>query len=266
MSAQLLVDKSSVPTTSTTQLVSSDNPQLSLVCALPSAVLSLLLLGLAVFGKLKLNKLEKNLKFEQFRSREAQKKLNLALETIRQIETNPDLINSRELNLDYLRMRMAEDMFNFAIVSQIKAKVKDKVSEALRRPYANRSGIVGMATSGQQINEIIEVEYEAGIPPHTTKCVLFRVQIRLVRLPDQTTSTIVKQVIDCIETYLSPSQDYNTWQPMIQDRLVYIHWDQKAKPTPMLVMEQSTEGINVSLRTKQRVGANLTLVEKEGFA
>lgn len=269
MSDQFFVAKASVAAPpATAEPVSSANSQSAVIWIFGSVVLLILLIGLAVFGKFKLNKLEKKLKFEQFRTREAQKKLKMALEIIRKIEANPDLVNSRELNLDYLRMRMAEDVFHVAIINQIKAKVKDKISQALRRPSDSTSGvIVGIAAIGRQIEEILEVEYQTGVSPHLTKCVLFRVQIRLTKLPSQTTSTTVKEIIDCIETYLSPAESYDTWQPTIQGRLVYIQWDQKAKPTPVLVIEQSNEGINVSFRTKrQNSGSKSTSAEKKRFA
>jgi hypothetical protein len=31
-----------------------------------------------------------------------------------------------------------------------------------------------------------------------------------------------------------------------------MHWDQKAKPTPLLVLEQSNEGVNVTFRTSRQ--------------
>jgi hypothetical protein len=234
------------------QTAAPEPSEFPILWASASGGLLILLVGLAVFGKLKFKQLEKKVRIEQFRTQEVQKQLKLALETIRKIEENPDLINSRELNLDYLRMRMAEEVFHFAIVSQIKAKIKNKISQALR-PDNNNAGVVGIAGSsgGKQVDEIIEVEYETGVTLKKNKCVLFRVQIRLVKLPIQTTSATVKDIIDCIETYLSPSEDRGNWQPTIQGRLIYIHWDQKAKPTPLLLMEQSNEGVNVTFRTQR---------------
>jgi hypothetical protein len=78
------------------------------------------------------------------------------------------------------------------------------------------------------------------------------VQIRLTKLPTQATSATISQIIDCIETYLSPREEDDTWQPTIQGRIVYMHWDQKAKPTPLLVLEQSNEGVNVTFRTSRQ--------------
>ncbi|MEG3895635.1 MULTISPECIES: hypothetical protein [unclassified Microcoleus] len=215
-----------------------------------SGLLLLLLIGLAVFTKLKLKDLSKKLKFEEFRNRELQKKYKMALETLSKMEKNPDLIHSRDFNLDYLRMRMAEEVFHFAIVNQIKVKVKDKISIALRPTQGAVGDKNGNAGSGRQVDSMFDIEYETGDPAvKIEKRVLFRIQIKLMKLPTQATSATINQIIDCLETYLSPSDDHDSWQPTIQGRIVHIEWDQKAKPTPMLVLEQSNEGVNVTFRT-----------------
>jgi hypothetical protein len=215
-----------------------------------SGLLLLLLVGLAVFSKIKLDDLSKKLKFEEFRNRELQKKYKMALETMSKMEKNPDLIHSRDFNLDYLRMRMAEEVFHFAIVNQIKVKVKDKISIALRPTQGAVGDKNGNAGSGRQVDSMFDIEYETGDPAvKIEKRVLFRIQIKLMKLPTQATSATINQIIDCLETYLSPSDDHDSWQPTIQGRIVHIEWDQKAKPTPMLVLEQSNEGVNVTFRT-----------------
>lgn len=225
-------------------------PQPSLVWMIASVGLSLLLIGLAVSSKLQRSQLEKKLKFELFRTQELNKKLKLALEVIRRIETNPDLINSRDVNLDYLRMRMAEETFHSVIINQIKISVREKLAKALRPATS-----VGVTSNERQIDQVFDVEYETVGLPKPNKRVLFRIQIRLMKLPTQTTSTTTNQIINCIETYLSPAEDdesRDTWQPTVQGRVMFMQWDQKAKPTPMLVMEQSAEGANVSFPTKRQ--------------
>lgn len=216
--------------------------------------LLLLLVGLAIYGKLKLNDMAKKLKFEQFKTRDLQKKLRLALKTIRKMEANPDLVHSREFNLDYLRMRMDEEVFHFAIINQIKIRVKQIISVALRPNQGSQSAI-GIASTGRQVNETFDVMYETESGGKRTKRVLFRIQVKLMKLPTQATSATISQIIDCIETFLSPDDERESWQPTIQGRIVYIRWDQKAKPTPLLVLQQSSEGVNVTLRTK-RAGVN----------
>jgi len=165
------------------------------------------------------------------------------------METNPDLVHSREFNLDYLRLRMDEEVFHFAIVNQIKIKVKDLISVALRPGSAPVA--VGIAATGRQVDETFDVVYDTESEGKRVKRVLFRIQIKLMKLPTQSTSATISQIIDCIETFLSPSEDHETWQPTIQGRIVTIRWDQKAKPTPLLVLEQTSEGVNVTLKVKK---------------
>jgi hypothetical protein len=215
---------------------------------LASGGLLLLLVGLGVYSKISADKLAKQLKFETFKNRELQKKLKFAVETIGKMERNPDLIHSREFNLDYLRMRMEEELFHFAILNQIKVKVKDKITVALR-PGQGNQGEIGIASSGRHIDEVFDVEYEPGDMPKGTKRVLFRIEIKIFKLPTQPTSVTINQIIDCIETFLSPTGDNGIWQPTIQGRIANMRWDQKAKPTPLLVLEQTQEGSNVTFKT-----------------
>ncbi len=217
-----------------------------------SGVLFLLFIASIVYTNVQVNKLTKQKRFEEFKNRELQRKLKLSLQTISKMERNPDLIYSREFNLDYLRMRMEEDKFHFAIINQIKIKVKEKISVALRPTQATQ-GLVGVASAGRQIDEIFDVEYNLSEVIDGKHGVLFRIQIRLTKIPTQPTSVTISQIIDCLKSYMGNSADHDTWQPTIQGRIASVHWDQKAKPTPLLVLEQSNEGVNVTFRTTRMV-------------
>lgn len=218
-----------------------------------TGVLFVLLLGSIVFFKIKTKALTKQVNTEIFRNKELQKKYKLAVDTVAKMEKNPDLIHSREFNLDYLRMRMAEDVFHYAIIVQIKMKVKQQISIALR-PTQTAVGEQSTAGTARQVDSIFDVEYETGVAGDSKKRVLFRIQVRLMKLPTQSTSTTINEIIDCLETYLSASDEHDNWQPTIQGRIVHIEWDQKAKPTPLLVLEQSNEGVNVTFRTTRPAG------------
>ncbi|WP_414619110.1 hypothetical protein [Calothrix sp. CCY 0018] len=257
MSTSILVAQSPPPkTTKTSEQVPATTDGLAPLPIMVSGGLTVTVIGLIIYGKILMKKLEKKLRFEKFRTRELEKKLKLSLQTIRKMETNPDLINSREFNLDYLRMRMEEEVFHFAIINQIKITIKDKISQALRPNHA-KQGVVGIASSAaRQIDEIFDVEYETGVATNNDKRVLFRIQIRLMKLPTQASSATISQLIDCVETYLSPAEDHDSWQPTIQGRIAFMHWDQKAKPTPLLVLEQSNEGVNVTFRTSRPANGN----------
>jgi len=214
----------------------------------PSVILLIALIGGGLFVKFRIIKrLEKKIKFEEFKNKELQKKYKLAQATISKMETNPDLVHSREFNLDYLRMRMDEEVFHFAVVNQIKVKVKEKVGPALRG--GSKESTTG---KGRKVSTIFDVTYNTGEGAKEKQRVLFRIQITLTKLPTQATSKTISDIIDCIETYLSPTADHNTWQPTIQGFMVGLHWDQKAKPTPLLVLDQRDEG-NVTIRSNPRM-------------
>ena len=210
-----------------------------------------LLVGLGLYSYLQNRKLQKQLQFENYKNKELQKRVKLALSTIVKMERNPDLIHSRDFNLDYLRMRMEEKQFNFAIVNQLKVKVKQRISEALR-PQQAHTGTVGIASaSPRSVNQIFDVEYISPNDPQKRKRVLFRIQIQMTKLPAQTTSSTVEDIVKCIEDFLNPKEEGGFWQPTLQGRIANMKWDQKAKPTPLLLLQQTNEGVNVTFRTKK---------------
>jgi hypothetical protein len=211
--------------------------------------LSAVLVVLGITSYRQSRKLEQLLQQEKLRAKQLKYHVKKRGETIVKMEKNPDLVNSRDFNLDYLRMRMAEDGFHATIVNQIKSKVRDKISIALR-PKQVANGELGIASkSGRQVDEIFDVSYKT--ETDVTPRVLFRVGIQMVKLPTQPTSVTIQQLIDCIETFLSPTQENDTWQPTIQGRMAHLRWDQKAKPTPLLLIEQNQEGANVTFRTQR---------------
>jgi len=216
-----------------------------------SGVLFVLLIAAGVMNYLQGKRLRKQIKFIDYKNRELQKRVKMATATISKMERNPDLVHSREFNLDYLRMRMEEEMFHFQIVNQLKVKVKQQLAAALR-PQQAESGMVGIASKARQIDQIFDVAYKTSEALGSKTRILFRIEIKLAKLPTQSTSTTINQIIECIETFLSPEAEGGAWQPTIQGRLANMHWDQKAKPTPLLILEQSAEGVNVTIRSTYR--------------
>lgn len=210
-----------------------------------SAIFLLVVLAVAgTYGYLRLRKMRKALNFEEYKNRDLKKKLKMALVTIRKMEMSPDLIYARGFNLDYLRMRMDEEVFHYIVVNQIKMKITQLIGEALRPNTANYT--VGMVGGARQIEETFDVTYEVETQQGKwNKGVLFRVQIYLSKLPTQSSSATISQLVKCIERFLSPNSQHN-WQPTLNGHLVHIDWDQKAKPTPLLVMKQLEEGINAT--------------------
>lgn len=222
------------------------------------------ILILIIYGKWKFTQFKKAIDHEQSKVENLQTRLNLALATIKKWEANPDLIHSRDCNLDYIRMRMEEDVFHNSIVNQTKVKVKQFISTALRINLSQNSQMGVASRGGFKIDETFDVTYETDIQGKPTRRVLFRIQVKLMKLPAQSTSSTVNQIIECIENFLSPAEVRANWQPTIQGHLVEMSWNQKAKPTPLLLLEQHGEGANVSFRTKiTSKYHNLTAKNKE---
>lgn len=212
-----------------------------------------LLLGLiivSVYGKWKFTKMTKAIRYERYKFESLQKRLNLALTTLRKWEENPDLVHSRDWNLDYIRMRMEDSTFHNAMINQAKVKIKQFISTALRINLSQNKTIGVASTHGHKIDETFDVTYETDVQGKPTRRVLFRIRIMLTKLPMQSTSATIEQIVDCIENFLSPTQVGDNWQPTIQGYIVSMSWNQQAKPTPLLLLEQHSEGVNVSFRTK----------------
>lgn len=190
---------------------------------------------------------EKQINFQEYKSANLNKRLKLALETIQKMEHNPDLVYSREFNLDYLRLRMEEELFSSIINNQIKVCIKQLVSQALRENTAEHTSVGIGSTGGRPIDRIFDIIYETNSRGKRSKGVLFRVRIQLTKMPVQTTTATVDGIIRCIARFLHPDRDVQQgWQPSLFGKLVTIHWDQQARPTPMLVFEQTAEGVNSS--------------------
>lgn len=205
--------------------------------------LFIILVAFLAYGRWWLEKIKKELQFEQYKTQDLKKKLKLALITIRKMEMNPDLVYAREFNLDYLRLRMDEEIFHDVVLNQVKMKVSQLISEVLR-PGAHQSA-VGIVGHARQIDSSFDITYETeNSNGKWTKAVLFRIQIKLNKLPTQASSTTVSQICECLKNFLSPSIQPNNWQPVIQGKIVLLNWDQKAKPTPLLILEQLDEGIS----------------------
>lgn len=230
----------------------------SLISSLNQAILSLqntvgvsLLLvllwgaiGATAYHYWQLRKTRQQLKIEKVKTNELTKKLKLALHTIDEHERNPDLIHSREFNLDYLSMRMEEPYFCEIILAQIKVNLRQKVAPVLM-PTEEDSGHV------RKVDVIFDVSYQPEHHDDSQIRVLFRIHVKLTKIPAHGSQSILKDLATGLDNFVSASEENRNWQPTIQGRLAVISWDQAAKPTPLLVIEQTNEGANVLMKNKR---------------
>lgn len=201
-------------------------------------------IGATAYNYLQLRKNRHHLRIERIKNQELSKKLKLALATIDENERNPDLIHSREFNLDYLSMRMEEPQFCEVILAQMKVNLRQKVTPALM-PSDDDSGNV------RKVDVVFDVAYRPEHHDNTQIRVLFRIHVKLAKIPNHGSQSILKDLAVGLENFVVASDENRNWQPTIQGRLAVISWDQMAKPTPLLVIEQTNEGANVLMRNKR---------------
>ncbi len=201
-------------------------------------------IGAIAYYYWQLRKTRQILRIERLKNNELAKKLYLALHTIDELELNPDLIHSREFNLDYLSMRMEEPHFCEIILAQMKVNLRQKVAPALM-PTEEESGNV------RKIDVIFDVSYQPEHRDDSQIRTLFRIQVKLAKIPVNGSQSILKELATGLENFVVASDANRNWQPTIQGRLAVISWDQAAKPTPLLVIEQTNEGTNVLMRNKR---------------
>lgn len=219
----------------------------------PTGVLVLLLLvavliGNSIWDYFKKRQSNAQLKLEKLKNHDLARKLKLALNTLSEIERNPDLVHSREFNLDYLSMRMDEQVFRDVILAQIKVNLKQKVCPALmpQSPEERED-----KTAPRKVDVVFDVSYKPDHQSLTQSRVLFRIEIKLAKMPTQGSNSTIKDLALGLENFIVATETNRNWQPTIQGRIATISWDQKAKPTPLLVIEQTNEGSNVSFRSKR---------------
>ena len=201
-------------------------------------------IGATAYNYWQLQKNRQQLKIERLKTHELAKKLKLALHTIDEHERNPDLIHSREFNLDYLSMRMEEPHFCEIILAQMKVNLRQKVAPALM-PTEEDSGTV------RKVDVIFDVSYQPEHHDDSQIRTLFRIHVKLAKIPTHGSQSILKDLATGLESFVVASDVNRNWQPTIQGRLAIISWDQTAKPTPLLVIEQTNEGKNVLMRNKR---------------
>jgi len=262
---QIITAQKSLYNTETSQINIVHKTLSNNAWTMSSIGLFVVLIGSIIYGKLQYKKLTKIIRYEGNKVFNLERRLNTALATIREWEENPDLITSRDCNLDYIRMRMQEPVFHNVLVNQAKVKVKHFISTAMRIRLAQNAGGRIASKSGFHIDETFDITYEVDSQEKRkrTRRVLFRIQVKLMKLPIQSSSNTIHQIVECVEMFLSPSERRkswqskagrherrNNWQPTIQGHIVSMSWNQQAKPTPLLLLEQHAGGVNVSFRTK----------------
>lgn len=157
--------------------------------------------------------------------------LNMTLKALHALENSPDLADANCLCLDYIRMRMDEEVFHYTITNQIKQKITDTINSAIRSTFPGKDEL--------QVDKCFEVYHSLEVSAQQWReAVLFRLHIKLAQLPTQASSHTINQLLEAVEIFLAYNPQHPTWQSAIQDIELAIAWDQASKPIPVLVLQQ----------------------------
>ncbi|MGL5033389.1 MAG: hypothetical protein ACRC6M_06260 [Microcystaceae cyanobacterium] len=219
-----------------TPVITTANSSLWIVGAVG---LSFILIVLGVVTKIKFNQKQQAIANLQQSNDQLQEELSTVNEKLEASTQNPDLHFAHSILLDYIRMRMDEEVFHYLVINQIRTGVTDLIGASLRRtveiPEESRSS----TSSNLQIDHALDITYEIEIADGKwSSGVLFRLDLKLRELPIQSSSNTVNQMLECIEVFLSHSIQQPRWTSDLQGRLITLAWDEKTKPIPLLCLEQ----------------------------
>ncbi|WP_353671970.1 hypothetical protein [Synechocystis sp. LKSZ1] len=148
-------------------------------------------------------------------------------------EQNPDLRSARHFTLAYLRMRLDEENFHYAVIHQMRQQLTRLVQQALQYPTEPSTPTLLVDATCP-----IYAEVEA-LNGQWQREILLRLQMQLSYLPTQSSSVTVEQIITTIITFLD-----DTSPSLGEDRAsslgLHLHWDELAYPIPTLVVTQAT--------------------------
>ncbi|MEB3250303.1 MAG: hypothetical protein VKK07_13270 [Merismopediaceae bacterium] len=148
-----------------------------------------------------------------------------------QEQNRTDLKDAYNLSLDYLRMRMDEEVFHYNVMNQIRNSISEMIAVSLRAETPEEGNLY----LAQTLNITYDFEtYEGEWRP----AVLFRLKVRLSQFPLQSTSSTINQLLECIKVFVSHSTQQPSWQADLQGCAINISWDESQKPIPLLCLEQ----------------------------
>lgn len=152
------------------------------------------------------------------------------------MNTKSDLVDARDLVINYLRIRMSEEEFRSAVVNQISTKIKNSIYKHLPSNTGKNNTIPTVISSERNYHDIVDIEYNIANNTKGDNGVLFRLQINLILAESEANLITINQIIDSIINFCISSDPRHTWQAKIQGHNVHLGWNLKVQPIPLLVL------------------------------
>lgn len=161
---------------------------------------------------------------------EQEEKLQQTKSTLQDYLNSPDLKASKILALDYLRMRLDEEVFRYQIIHQIEDKLSRLLSQLVNAPPQD-----GVASNPILQDCILDIEYDLeGLEEKWHKSTVLRLHVQLRKLPIQSTSNTVKQMVEAITLFANHPQGKAEWKTPLQQQWLVLRWEASNHPLPLL--------------------------------
>lgn len=159
--------------------------------------------------------------------------LDQALLTLQDHLNSPDLQGSKILALDYLRMRLDEEVFRYQIIHQVQEQLTNLISQLVKSTLPEPSPSKQIV-----LDRLIEIEYDLeGLEGKWYRCTVLRIHLQLRKLPLQSSSNTIKQMVEAITVFLNHPQGQSEWKTPLQEQCLALRWESSNQPLPLLNLQ-----------------------------
>jgi hypothetical protein len=161
--------------------------------------------------------------------------LNQALQTLNEYRQSSDLKGAKILALDYLRMRLDEEVFRYQVIHQLEEHFTALVSQVVKSTLPE-TPTVKQILLDRRIDVKCDLE---GLEEKWYNCTVLRIHVQLRKLPLQSSSNTVKQMVEAVTFFLNHPQGQSEWKTPLQDQWLGLRWESSNDPLPLLNLQNS---------------------------
>ncbi|MEB3160016.1 MAG: hypothetical protein VKL20_01005 [Synechocystis sp.] len=159
--------------------------------------------------------------------------LNQTLITLQEHFNSPDLKGAKILALDYLRMRLDEEVFRYQIIHQVQEQLTALISQLVKSTFPEPPNPKQIL-----VDRLIEIEYDLeGLEGKWYRCTVLRIHVQLRKLPLQSSSNTIKQMVEAVTLFLNNPQGQSEWKTPLQEQWLALRWESSNQPLPLLNLQ-----------------------------
>ncbi|MGA1623494.1 MAG: hypothetical protein ACO36E_12325 [Synechocystis sp.] len=170
------------------------------------------------------------------------------------------LRGSKILALDYLRMRLDEEVFHYQIIHQVEEKLTELVGSLVKSPLPE-----GGTTKQILLDRLIEIEYDLeGLEGKWYRCTVLQIHVQLRTLPIQSSSNTIKQMLEAVTLFITHPQGKAESKMPLQEQWLKLRWESSNQPLPLLNLQnypannRASQTLPANTMTNTAVASNIS--------